>query len=188
MISEDVIKALGGSAQTHWDAAERMREFLATTKGHRAPGNFPVLMRAHAALAAEYDQLANVCRLLATDERFRDAYAEALDRKRADGHACLECGEEADAGEFEDGWFCQPHAGAQFGPTDPQEQAAAMADDESEFLADGQRGTCAPCGQPIRYVDCPTGGWWAHEVHPADDHDAAPLTQPAADAESEAGE
>jgi hypothetical protein len=33
---------------------------------------------------------------------------------------------------------------------------------------------CAPCGQPIAYIDCPTGGWWAHDEHPADEHDAFP--------------
>jgi hypothetical protein len=37
---------------------------------------------------------------------------------------------------------------------------------------DGEHGTCAACGGAIRYIDCPTGGWWAHETHPADGHDA----------------
>lgn len=64
-------------------------------------------------------------------------------------------------------------------PRDPNPVATAdpeahMYETDSEPpLFDGQHGACAPCGQPIRYVDCPTGGWWAHEVHPADDHDAA---------------
>ncbi|MPY47094.1 hypothetical protein [Streptomyces acidicola] len=32
--------------------------------------------------------------------------------------------------------------------------------------------TCRTCVTPIAYVDCPTGGWWAHDTHPADGHDA----------------
>lgn len=31
---------------------------------------------------------------------------------------------------------------------------------------------CNPCGELIEWVDCPTGGWWAHWVHPDDGHDA----------------
>lgn len=37
---------------------------------------------------------------------------------------------------------------------------------------DGMHGTCTKCGGQIFYQDCPTGGWWIHEVHPADNHDA----------------
>lgn len=37
------------------------------------------------------------------------------------------------------------------------------------------RGDCAHCGALIEWIDCPTGGWWAHDVHPADDHDAEPV-------------
>lgn len=33
---------------------------------------------------------------------------------------------------------------------------------------------CVRCGGVVGWVDCPTGGWWAHEVHPEDDHDAWP--------------
>ena len=33
---------------------------------------------------------------------------------------------------------------------------------------------CRVCGGLIGWIDCPTGGWWAHDVHPADDHDADP--------------
>lgn len=33
--------------------------------------------------------------------------------------------------------------------------------------------TCTACGQPCGWIDCPTGGWWAHQIHPADGHDAA---------------
>jgi hypothetical protein len=44
--------------------------------------------------------------------------------------------------------------------------------------------TCAVCSGVIGWIDCPTGGWWAHEQHPADDHDArldtAEVTLPAA--------
>jgi hypothetical protein len=35
--------------------------------------------------------------------------------------------------------------------------------------------TCAVCGGPVGYIDCPTGGWWAHDRHPADGHDAEPV-------------
>ena len=33
---------------------------------------------------------------------------------------------------------------------------------------------CRACVTPIGYIDAPTGGWWAHETHPADEHDAVP--------------
>lgn len=33
---------------------------------------------------------------------------------------------------------------------------------------------CTTCQGVIGWVSCPTGGWWAHEQHPADDHDAQP--------------
>jgi hypothetical protein len=33
---------------------------------------------------------------------------------------------------------------------------------------------CINCETPVGWVDCPTGGWWAHEQHPADGHDADP--------------
>lgn len=36
---------------------------------------------------------------------------------------------------------------------------------------DGDHGTCV-FGCAIRYIDCPTGSWWAHETHPTDGHDA----------------
>lgn len=37
------------------------------------------------------------------------------------------------------------------------------------------RATCCTCNQAIHYLDAPTGGWWAHDAHPADEHDAAPV-------------
>ncbi|MCG6493398.1 hypothetical protein [Kitasatospora sp. A2-31] len=33
---------------------------------------------------------------------------------------------------------------------------------------------CAVCRTAIEWIDCPTGGWWRHDQHPADDHDAFP--------------
>lgn len=36
------------------------------------------------------------------------------------------------------------------------------------------RTACATCQQPIAFIDCPTGGWWQHDEHPADEHDAFP--------------
>lgn len=38
-------------------------------------------------------------------------------------------------------------------------------------------GTCLTCRTPIGYIPAPTGGWWAHENHPVDNHDAAPFTR-----------
>lgn len=32
--------------------------------------------------------------------------------------------------------------------------------------------SCVTCGDAIRWIDCPTGGWWQHHTHPSDDHDA----------------
>ncbi|MFF9643662.1 hypothetical protein [Kitasatospora aureofaciens] len=34
--------------------------------------------------------------------------------------------------------------------------------------------TCATCHTAIHWIDCPTGGWWRHDQHPADGHDAFP--------------
>lgn len=31
---------------------------------------------------------------------------------------------------------------------------------------------CIECGGRAQWVECPTGGWWSHEVHPEDGHDA----------------
>lgn len=33
-------------------------------------------------------------------------------------------------------------------------------------------GTCGECGGIIIWVECPTGGWWAHKNHPDDNHGA----------------
>lgn len=30
---------------------------------------------------------------------------------------------------------------------------------------------CQSCGEKMVWIDAPTGGWWSHLVHPADDHD-----------------
>lgn len=34
---------------------------------------------------------------------------------------------------------------------------------------------CAQCEGLLGWVDCPTGGWWAHREHPADGHEAEPI-------------
>ncbi|MFJ7269374.1 hypothetical protein ACIQV3_22480 [Streptomyces sp. NPDC099050] len=34
--------------------------------------------------------------------------------------------------------------------------------------------TCHHCQGRAEWIDCPTGGWWAHHTHPADGHDATP--------------
>lgn len=38
--------------------------------------------------------------------------------------------------------------------------------------ADLLRSVCGTCTQPMRWINSPHGGWWAHEVHPEDDHTA----------------
>lgn len=35
---------------------------------------------------------------------------------------------------------------------------------------------CLHCTGAIGWIDCPTGGWWAHTQHPDDNHDAQPTT------------
>lgn len=44
-----------------------------------------------------------------------------------------------------------------------------------------QDATCGTCGGGIWYQDCPAGGWWIHDQHPVDGHDAEPF--PADDGE-----
>jgi hypothetical protein len=34
---------------------------------------------------------------------------------------------------------------------------------------------CAQCDGLLGWIACPTGGWWSHREHPADDHDAEPV-------------
>lgn len=37
---------------------------------------------------------------------------------------------------------------------------------------------CSHCGAAIDWIECPTGSWWAHRIHPADGHDAHPAHCP----------
>jgi hypothetical protein len=53
-------------------------------------------------------------------------------------------------------------------PADGYETGA----DEGPEPRGGDHGTCATCGGQIHYQACPTGGWWIHDAHPADGHDA----------------
>lgn len=39
-------------------------------------------------------------------------------------------------------------------------------------LMSPRAGTCHVCSQPMHWLAAPTGGWWAHDVHPDDGHDA----------------
>lgn len=130
-------------------------------------------------LASDYRRLAEVARLLNTDARLRDALAEARDRA-ADARRgtpadiqspeCAAGGHGGCARILADAvpCACTCHARATAGTWTP-----ADTDEPDTTPPDGTPGTCATCGQPMRYADCPTGGWWAHETHPADDHDAA---------------
>jgi hypothetical protein len=80
MISEDVIKQLADSAESHRHrAANCLRELI--DNGDTPMGTTARLLGASEALAVEYDQVANVCRLLNSDECLRDALEEARDRK-----------------------------------------------------------------------------------------------------------
>lgn len=38
--------------------------------------------------------------------------------------------------------------------------------------------TCVYCSGEIWYQECPTGGWWIHNKHPSDHHDAEPAADP----------
>ncbi|WP_203236553.1 hypothetical protein [Nocardia panacis] len=40
---------------------------------------------------------------------------------------------------------------------------------------------CENCGASITWIACPTGGWWTHDNHPADNHDAITQVQPPED-------
>lgn len=31
--------------------------------------------------------------------------------------------------------------------------------------------SCEVCEEIMVWIECPTGGWWRHVDHPADDHD-----------------
>lgn len=37
---------------------------------------------------------------------------------------------------------------------------------------------CLLCRTLVDWIDCPTGGWWVHRVHPVDGHDAEISWQP----------
>jgi hypothetical protein len=79
--------------------------------------------------------------------------------------------------------------------TDPDGQAALneLTDTDVPALLDtvrrlraAQPMVCINCETSVGWVDCPTGGWWAHETHPEDGHDADP--RPAVPAAVETGE
>lgn len=40
-------------------------------------------------------------------------------------------------------------------------------------MTDEIKSLCLVCQKGIHWISCPTGGWWAHDEHPADNHDAA---------------
>ncbi|MGW5387170.1 hypothetical protein [Nocardia sp. NPDC003963] len=47
----------------------------------------------------------------------------------------------------------------------------------TETDADDIRSVCDTCHTGIHWIDCPTGGWWAHDIHPADHHDAVTVME-----------
>jgi hypothetical protein len=42
-------------------------------------------------------------------------------------------------------------------------------------MEEPEEDNCKVCGGLIYLIDCPTGNWWAHHVHPSNDHDAVPM-------------
>jgi DNA-binding CsgD family transcriptional regulator len=55
----------------------------------------------------------------------------------------------------------------------PWRQAAVLPGVAAGLTDQQIAARCTTCGQPCGWIDCPTGGWWAHASHPADGHDAA---------------
>lgn len=51
-----------------------------------------------------------------------------------------------------------------------REKAAEWGIDEISSMK--KQPLCEVCRKEAEWIDCPTGGWWAHWEHPADDHDA----------------
>ena len=44
---------------------------------------------------------------------------------------------------------------------------------EDELRALAARRDCLTCGNKAQWIECPTGGWWAHLIHPEDGHDVS---------------
>lgn len=43
-----------------------------------------------------------------------------------------------------------------------------------EYRPDNEEALCIHCAGIIRWIACPASGWWAHDTHPTDHHDAEP--------------
>lgn len=48
--------------------------------------------------------------------------------------------------------------------------------------------TCQACTTTLMWIDCPTGGWWAHDEHPGDGHDAIASRPDPAEEYNDAGQ
>lgn len=95
-------------------------------------------------------------------------------------YLCPRCdgtGKEPDEGPYP-GWYT--------GDTPPPEPCTVCSGLALYSLASGApilspaRGSvpvCMACGCRIEWIDSPYGGWWAHLIHPVDEHDAKPVTQ-----------
>ncbi|MER5482962.1 hypothetical protein ABT024_07060 [Streptomyces sp. NPDC002812] len=62
-------------------------------------------------------------------------------------------------------------------PHDHALPAETLDEKDARLTADSRsrRTACRHCGAPAEWIDCPhAGGWWAHEQHPTDGHDAEP--------------
>jgi hypothetical protein len=57
-------------------------------------------------------------------------------------------------------------------PSDERQPDNAQVTCTQTGCSTSSAATCGTCRQPIHWVDCPTGGWWRHDQHPTDGHDA----------------
>lgn len=51
-----------------------------------------------------------------------------------------------------------------------REEATALGIDDVSSMP--RQKLCVQCNKEVEWIDCPTGGWWAHWEHPSDNHDA----------------
>jgi hypothetical protein len=80
---------------------------------------------------------------------------------------CAGSGYDYNGGEVIDGYGIQPT-----GPCEACRGSGRAPVDYDTVLKSGM--VCLHCEAGVAWVDAPTGGWWAHGIHPDDDHDAFP--------------
>ena len=58
-------------------------------------------------------------------------------------------------------------------PSHERAHFRATGSEESPGLVDEPvKDNCSVCDGLMYWIECPTGNWWKHAVHPDDDHDA----------------